>query len=246
MRKKPNNPQISQWIVASLVLHAGFLAAYALLSSYEPQYLDDKHIINISIVQKGKKRDESLLPREVAEIDPVSTANEDTQKAEPQVPEVQKEVKVEKHIVAAKPETPKKAGPQKVSALDALKKRVTELEKEGDPEGSEYGNSLTGDLAENYEQLVRARLIEKFKLPRYISESEAKKLKMKVRIHLNGNGKPLKAIRVLASKNSEYDNAVIALVDSIEPFGDPPNQLKAKYLREGLIVTMCPAKDCPK
>lgn len=244
MQRKSPKTQLALWVLLSALFHIGAGGLYFAIAAYESPFRDDRNIIEIKIVQKGKKRDEKLLPRQI-QPEPMSDAPEISQKEiepapEPVATPVHKPV-VEKHKVTT-PEKPKKAPSERKNPLAALKDRLKELDKEGDPDGMDFGNSVVGELKESYLAGIQAALDRVKSVPAFLTEREKEILKVIINIQINEEGEPIHVRVVKASKNSAYDEFAVAKAMGIVTFGPPPIPLRKQLKKEGQSVAWCPVK----
>ena len=132
------------FIVASIVGHAGIVAIALLLQwVFEAPRVDlDQKPIMASIVRKGKKRDEQLLPRKEPEAAPPPEA-----KVPIPTPGVKPEPKPK--VTSDKPSDKKK------SLFDALNKTAKPEELEGEEDGDPNGDSAKQE-GERYYGVIRA------------------------------------------------------------------------------------------
>lgn len=240
-------PKLSRWIIASVCAHICLVVAYLVLTEFGWDSSHDQQVVQVHIVQLGKKRDETLLPRIVPQDENVEAPTKVDEPNPPPLPEPTPEPKSEpqKHVIEqTKPPEKKKPPSSNVNPLEALKRRVKELEKEGNPEGAARGNSVMGDLKEGYKALVQALLKDNFDLPATISDREKQTLKLLINIKIAENGKPISVKIISRSRNSDYDDAVLGRVKQISSFGAPPLPLRKTVQRDGLEFAMCPLT-CP-
>ncbi len=176
--------------------------------------------IQVSLAKLGAKREENLLPRIDAS------------------PAPQKPI-VTPAKASAKP-GPKQKPQLTKNPLDILKKRFGKTDTSGNPDGSKYGNSISNELAESYEQQVAAILRENYEIPRVITQTEAKRLKLWVRLWIGPAGQLIKIKIQQPSKNTRFDDAVLTGSKRIDSFGAPPLTLARRYKSEGLLIQFCP------
>jgi hypothetical protein len=173
--------------------------------------------IRVNLGKLGIKRDQSLLPR----IDASAAPSPAYAKAS-----------------AGKPKPLSKS--QKHDPLDILKKRFGKPDPSGNPNGSKYGDSISNELAESYEQQVAAILRENYEIPRVITQAEAKRLKLWVRLWIGPAGQLIKIKIQQPSKNTRFDDAVLTGSRRIDSFGAPPLTVARRYKSEGLLIQFCP------
>jgi len=148
---------------------------------------------------------------------------------------------VQKHQVESKPKpTPK----PHASPTDVLKRVLEPQEKEGNPDALEGGNSVFGDLTDQYIALVTAKMKDNFRLLNIMTDREKKSLKVLIRLYIDENGHTLKAKIIQKSKSADYDEAVLGRIDEIESFGAPPIPLRKQLKKDGLEFSFCPL-ECP-
>jgi outer membrane biosynthesis protein TonB len=248
-QRQLEKPNWTTWLFLSAALHLFAVVIYFLVSTATPIFTNERHIIAVNIVQKGKPRDEKLLPRQVAD-----TPKSEEEPAKP-APVLEPPPPPQKHAIKVeKPEPkPSKSHPKtssktnqspKKNPLDALEKRLKALEKEGKADGLDYGNSVTGELTESYGARIVAVLKENFTLPSFISAKEARLLMVRLKIRIDAEGKPLQVLVTHPSGNASYDDAVLANAKGVESFGPPPLPLR-KQLRAGVEIELCPF-ECQK
>lgn len=244
MQKSRRQSPLALWVLVSAVFHIGAGGLYYAVSSYESEFRDERNIIEIKIIQKGKKRDETLLPRQIQQepkSDAPDTSKNDIEPApEPVITPVQKP-SVEKHKLTS-PEKPKKPPSERNNPLEALQKRLKALEKEGDPNGMDFGNSAVGDMKDSYLAIVQAALDRVKSVPAFLTERERNTLKVTVNIWINEEGEPERVSVVKASKNAAYDDFVVGKVNGIVSFGPPPPPLRKQLKKKGEQFEWCPIK----
>ena len=81
---RPPKPKLWRWIFLSFLGHGVATTVYLVFSVSKPLYVNAPRVISVSIVRKGKPRDENLLPRQVsAENEPPPQIHELEKKSEP-------------------------------------------------------------------------------------------------------------------------------------------------------------------
>lgn len=241
--RRTENAKFGAWLLLSLGLHVVAGVIYFLLAT-RPFITNERHVIAVNIVQKGKVRDENLLPtlpaQEVApEVQKPQAPPVEPQKTEPVSPKAEIH-----HLKKEKPVIAKHQKGKEKSALETLQSRLKKLDRQGNEQAPDFGNSVTGELSDAYEARVQALLYQTFVIPRFISETLARRLMVRVRLKIGADGQPLLVEVTKASKSADYDNAVVANAKSIESFGPPPLPLRKKLQREGLEIELCPYR-CP-
>ncbi len=176
--------------------------------------------IRVSLSKQGAQRDQSLLPRIDASASPS--------------PALRAPSPTKGRGERAPPKT------KKHDPLDILKKRFGKPDPSGNPNGSKYGDSISNELAESYEQQVAAILRENYEIPRVITHAEAKRLKLWVRLWIGPAGQLIKIKIQQPSKNTRFDDAVLVGSKRIDSFGAPPLTVARKYRNDGLLIQFCP------
>jgi len=238
---------LAAWIVTSIIAHVVVVGLYFVLTMNLVTRFEEPPVMRVHIVQKGKKRDETLLPRIVPEQPkiPEEIKHEEPAAPQPEAPKPEAPTKPEKHQLAPPEKTPEKKPPSGNKSLnEILKKHTKDVEKEGNPDGSEYGNSVIGDLKDSYEAVIEGLLKEHFVIPESISQRERQTLDVEINLRIDADGGLIRVKVVSPSNSSYYDNIVVARAKEIESYGAPPLMLRKSLKRDGLNVHMCPGT-CP-
>lgn len=239
MRHVLEKPRLKLWIIYSVAAHLAVVAFGLLLFFERVETTDQSHVMEVRIVQKGKKRDEKLLPRLVEE-QPEVKIEEPVHETKPAPPE-----EIQKHQIKPQEKKPPPPRPN-VNVLDTLKRHLKPEEKEGNPDALEGGNSVIGELTDQYIAIVSAKIKANFRLINMMTDREKRTLKVLVKIYIDENGHPIDAKVVRKSRSGDYDEAVIDRIDEISTFGAPPLPLRKQLKREGLVFAMCPGDECPE
>lgn len=259
MQHRPKKIRLSSGILLSALGHLSACGIFVLMATFEKPVFDERRIINVKI--KGT-RDKELLPRQVVQEpkseppkveeklpEPKAVSEPETvTKPEPK-PVAKPEPKpmlqspspkpvADKHAMKA-PDKPKVPSPKLPSALETLQKRLKSLEKVGDEEGVDFGNSTSGDVY-SYEAKIKSILDSIYRLPSFLGEQERKTLLVVVNILIDDEGRPESVRVVRPSKNPAFDHAVVKMVNSVVAFGPPPLPLRKKLKNQGQDIEWCP------
>jgi len=239
MRHVLEKPRLGLWIVSSVAAHLAVVAFSLFLFFEREETVNQSHVIEVHIVQKGKKRDEKLLPRLVAE-QPKVEVEEPVHETKPAPPE-----EIQKHQIKPKE---KKTPPPKpnVNVLDTLKRHLKPEEKEGNPDALEGGNSVMGELTDQYIAIVSAKIKANFRLINMMTDREKRTLKVFIKLFIDADGHPINTKIVRKSKSADYDEAVRDRISEITTFGAPPLPLRKQLKKDGLEFALCPGEECPE
>lgn len=252
--------RIGPFLVASGVLHVVVIVVAVAVGAWGRPTIDlDKNIVKTRLVKLGKKRDEKLLPRierKKKKPEPPPRVPE-PQKAPEPAPKKPEPPKPEqkKPEPAAKPEPKPDASPEKKrSARDILndfaddqpaakdKPKLTDLVKdivEGDENGSEIGEEITGRLKATYNDKLLAAIKRALQVPNTVSDQERLRLKAVLYVAVGADGSLLTSRITKSSDNPAFDNAVLAAAKTSAPFPSPPIQVRG-YYRSGVQMSVCP------
>lgn len=230
----------------SFIGHVAAVTGYAIftLASAPAVQLED-NVIKTRLVKLGKKRDEKMLPRLDASKPPPPT----NAKKAPEVKEPPKEKAPEQ-----KPE-PKESKPSASEILDKFSKesekpsldslindRLGEPLDEGHEDGSQHGTEITGRLKADYNDIVKAKVQQEYRLPTTLSDDDIIRLQSFVLLRIGEGGDLIHVDLSPASENQAFDSAVLAAAKKAAPFPPPPIQLREFYA-SGIRFRMCP-KQC--
>jgi TonB family protein len=228
-------------IAVSLVLHVGFVGAWAVASqlAISAPARPPPNIIKTKLVKLGKQRKKDLLPRKAA--------------APPQ-PKSKKAPDLSQKTEQANPTA--KPAPSPKSASDILKDfeddnaerpdlnsliqdTVGEPLDEGHEQGSKLGTEITGRMKANYNDKILAIVKGNYKLPTTLDNDEKIRLKTVLVIRIASDGRITDTKLSPSSGNSAFDNAVLAAAKKSSPLPAPPIQLRDFYA-SGVGMNFCP------
>jgi TonB family protein len=186
--------------------------------------------IKATLIRRGVKRDEKLLPRKEEQPPPpqqkqsVPSAKQDLFKA---LDKFQKN-----------PSPSKSDG--KNNLFDALKSTAKTAEQpEGDPNGDDNGDSATQE-GERYFGLLASLVHRNYDVSSTIPDAERIRLVAWVVIKIGKAGELLKVDLTRSSKNEQFDQAVLAAVKKSAPFPPPPEHLRVKMQSDGVQFNFRP------
>lgn len=188
--------------------------------------LDDK-VIHATLVRKGVKRDEKLLPR-IEESPPPATAP---------APAPTKKQDLFAALDKAQ-KAPGQKSDQHNKLFGALNKISKTAELEGDPNGDPNGDSATQE-GERYWGQLSAQVHRYYDVSQTIPESERIHLKARVRVKIGKAGDLIKVELAKSSQNDLFDQAVLAAINKAKPFPPPPDTLRS-VLADGVTLEFTP------
>ncbi len=216
------------FVVGSIVAHV-LIVAFVLVLQWvmdKPRVDLDQKPITASLVRKGKKRDEQLLPRKEESAPPPETA-----KVPIPTPGVKPEPKPK--------QTSDKPADKKKSLFDALNKTAKAEELEGDENGDENGDSAKQE-GERYFGVISSAVRRHYDVSNTIPESERIRLTADVLIRLDAEGHLIDVSLTHSSGNDVFDGAVLGAVKKAAPFGPPPPHLKDTLKNKGVPLRFRP------
>ncbi|MBL8957366.1 MAG: TonB family protein [Myxococcaceae bacterium] len=217
------------FVVASIVAHVGIVAVVLVLQWLfeQPRVELEQKPITASLVRKGKKRDEQLLPRKEEAPPPPETA-----KVAIPTPGVKPEPKVKQTSDKPQPD-------RKKSLFDALNKTAKPEELEGEEDGDEKGDSAKQE-GERYFGVISSAVRRHYDVSNTIAESERIRLTADVLIRLDAEGHLVDVSLTRSSGNDVFDGAVLGAVKKAAPFGPPPPHLKDVLKNKGVPLRFKP------
>ena len=178
------------------------------------------------ILKKGKKKPKNQLPHKKVVTPPAAAAP----KAIPS-PHAEK--------APAKATKPAPKAPRRKdysnsmgSALAALQK--SDYENDGDPEGSDDGDSLLAEKGNIYQTQVYKAVKAKYSVPELISKQERMFLNATVVITLTSSGQIKNLDFEKRSGKDLFDSAIEAAIRRAAPFPKPPAELAGQYASMGI------------
>jgi TonB family protein len=223
---------LGRFVILSVAGHAAALVLFLGLSSLvsAPKVDLDAKVIHASLVRKGVKRDEKLLPRKDDTPPPPATA--------PQPAPTKKQ-----DLFAAMDKTQKAPG-DKNDARNKLfgainKASKTPQDVEGDPNGDPNGDSATQE-GERYWGVLSAQVRRYYDVSQTIPDAERIRLRARVLVRIGKSGDLLKVELTQKSDNNLFDQAVVAAVKKAAPFPPPPDTLRAALQSGGVNLEFTP------
>jgi len=202
--------------------------------------------IQARLVRRGQPRDQKLLPRKEEEAPPqkVEGPKEPVPIPSPEAPQ-----KPAVAIAGLKPDKSKakaQAGAAEgdrrkklFGAFDKLGKAPKPEELEGDPNGSDEGDSATAE-GEQYHALLAAQIKRNYDVSSTIPEQERLHLVAWVHLVIGRTGEVIRSELVKPSGNSLFDGAVLLAVKKAAPFSPPPEHLRADLQKTGVTFEFRP------
>jgi protein TonB len=227
LRPRPSGvlPFVLGSVVAHLLVTFGGLALSWAFAG--PKVNLDPTPIKASLVQRGKPRDEKLLPTREQEPPPAPKAEPVAVK--PPTPDTAVMVPSKDAVKPDKSASAKDTAkdPRK-SLSDAFGKISKPREAEGAEDGDPNGDS-TKQEGERYFGLLKSVVQKNYDVSSTIPEAERRMLNAQVSLWIGAGGEVLDVKLSRPSGNEVFDAAVLAAVKRASPFSPPP-----QHLREGL------------
>jgi len=216
------------FVIASIVFHVGIVAVVLVLQwvMEQPRVDLDQKPITASLVRKGKKRDEQLLPRKEEAPPPPETA-----KVPIPTPGVKPEPKAK--------QTSDKPADKKKSLFDAFNKTAKPEELEGEEDGDERGDSAKQE-GERYFGVISSAVRRNYDVSNTIPESERIRLTADVLLRIDTDGRVIDVSLTRSSGNDVFDGAVLGAVKKAAPFTPPPPHLKDTLKNKGVPLRFKP------
>ncbi|MBW2700023.1 MAG: TonB family protein [Deltaproteobacteria bacterium] len=179
------------------------------------------------ILKKGKKKPKNQLPHKKVVAPPVATAP----KAIPTPHAEKTPAKASKPA----PKTPRRKDYSN-SMGDALRSiaKKSDYENDGDPEGSDDGDSLIAQKGEIYQTQVYKAVKSKYSVPELITKQERMFLNATVVITLTSSGQIKDLDFEKRSGKDLFDSAIEAAIRRAAPFPKPPAELAGQYASIGI------------
>lgn len=211
-------------VIASIVLHAGAIAAIVAMSVYEPPKLDlNAKPVTAHLVRLGEQRNPKFLPRkEVTSPPPPRVFDSLTAPSAPKNRATSIFDKMNRPSTSIFDKATRQ--PQSAAVFDKV---------EGSPQGSELGDAAQAE-GEQYYALLQAKIRQYFRVGG-VPQSELDKLRAILDLQLSDRGELVHVEVAVSSGNGTYDSEVIAAVKRAAPFGAPPEHLR-KEIASGVSV----------
>lgn len=238
-RRKRQDRLFTMSIVASALLHAALVGAWAFFTFQQKPAIDlDQAIVKTKLVKLGKPRDEKLLPRlpTSAPPPPSEKVAPSPDKAAPLKPAEQP---TEKKPSAAEILSKLKSEETRPDVNDLINKRIGEPTDEGQKDGDRLGTELSGAVKAEYGARLAAALQAAQQISATITDEERVRLKAVLNLQIDAEGNVVKAWVQPSSGNAVYDNDVIAAAKRASPLPAPPLQLRELF-ESGVAFNMCP------
>jgi TonB family protein len=218
---------LGRYVVLSVVGHVVALLAFMALSLFTgaPTIDLDQKPIHASLVRKGVKRDEKLLPRKDETPPPPA------EKPAP-APTTRQDLMAALNKAQRTPGQKDDARKQLFGAFNKVTKAV---EAEGDPNGDPNGDSATQE-GDRYWAVVRTQVQRYYDVSQTIPESERMHLRAQVVIRIGATGQLLKVELQKPSGNGLFDQAVLLAAKKASPFPPPPDNLRANLQSSGVAL----------
>jgi TonB family protein len=236
------------FLVASLIAHGSLLVVglgYQYFTS-GPSIDLDQQPIRATLVRRGEKRDEQLLPRKEEVPPPPQKSEGEKEVPTPVVPDQAIAVPIP-GVKPADNKAQKQAGEKDgvdrrkslFSAFSKSSKKTKVDELTGDPNGSDYGDSSVGE-GDPYFALLIAQIRRHYDVSDTIPEQERMYLKAVARLFINRRGEVLRVDITKPSGNPLFDQAVRAAAKKASPVSPPPEKLRDQLQGSGISIEFKP------
>jgi TonB family protein len=199
--------------------------------------------IEASLVRLGKPRDPKMLPRlEAATPTPPTPAPPAPQEEAPPppTPAAVPTVMPSPHTPPA-PDTAKPAArrAQLFGAFSKFARNAPPAELEGAADGDVNGDSAKQE-GERYYGMIEVQVHRHYDVSDTIPDDERIRLRAQVVLKLSRSGEVVKSELVHSSGNALFDSAVLVAVKKASPFPPPPDALRERLHREGVVLEFRP------
>lgn len=254
--------RLNRFIVLSLAFHFVLFVLFAVRAYFLPsEPIPLERAIRVDMVALPDKRTSRLPPPRPAEVpkpeqvkapepkpaEPAKTAKQEPAKPVVKVPLKQDPTKINLN----KTKQSQEAALRRLKAIEKLKNMkpaggsTQEQKASAIVKGNEIsaGNSLTGLTKlehENYSETVHDQVKRHWNLPQWMANVN---MSATVRVFIDANGGLIKKEMIRSSKNSVFDQSVMAAIDASVPLPRPPSHLVNLIAVRGIEIEFTPSEN---
>lgn len=234
-----------RFLLFSVGAHVAAVAALVAVQAWtgRPSIDLDQKPIQASLVRLGKTRDPKALPRlEPEPPPPAEEAKPAPTPAEPPPPPAPVPGLKPAPVAPTPPKTGAEAAAQRKKLFGAFSKfaKASKPEElEGQLDGDPNGDSAKQE-GERYYGLLSVQVHRHYDVAQTIPEDERLHLRAQVAIRISRAGEVTKTTLAKSSGNPLFDNAVLAALQRASPFPPPPDALRDRLAREGVVLEFKP------
>jgi hypothetical protein len=199
-------------------------------------FIKEEHVIEARFVQLGEKRDPNKLPNRIVPLKSTAPDNKTvvSKNMNPDPP------KAKPDAGARQPEAEKDLITRLGDRAQAFAEIAEKREKEGDPNGVEWGTETEGREGDIYLGKLVAFFKQDWSVPTTMSPDEVKKLVTKVTVQINKD-QSIGSFQVVGSSGQPlFDQSVTdrlqQLRESHAVIPDPPEELAKQYLGQKISI----------